>query len=108
MAGTCKKCGCMTTDTRGRSPLGLCFNCQHGLTRDLATISVYPETVSDLSADTIDHLAFSIVHGTFDEGSPGGCSCEFCAKLSNRIDELYKEEAAKFYAEHYPPPGGFL
>lgn len=37
MAGTCKKCGGPTTDTRERSEKGLCFNCEHGLTRDPLT-----------------------------------------------------------------------
>ncbi len=34
MAGTCKKCGGMTTDTRAASKTGECFNCEHGLERD--------------------------------------------------------------------------
>ena len=63
--------------------------------------------MTDTDTD-IDHLAFSIIHGTFDKESPGGCNCELCARLLAKIDELCKEEAAKFYAEHYPPPGGFL
>lgn len=29
MAGTCKRCKGQTTDTRGASPEGLCFGCQH-------------------------------------------------------------------------------
>jgi hypothetical protein len=54
-------------------------------------------------ADTdIEHLAFSILHGTFNIDSPGGCSCELCTTIRNRINELRKDEAAKFYAEHYP------
>ena len=56
----------------------------------------------------LEHLAFSILHGTFNPESPGGCSCELCKQLRDKIDELCKEEAAKFYDEHYPPPGGFL
>lgn len=56
----------------------------------------------------IEHLAFSIIHGTFDPNSPGGCSCELCSKISKRIEELCKEEADRFYSEHYPPPGGLL
>lgn len=56
----------------------------------------------------LEHLAFSILHGTFDANSPGGCSCPDCTKLRNKIDELCKEEATRFYNEHYPPPGGLL
>lgn len=35
MAGTCKQCGEQTTDTRSKSPSGKCFNCEHGLPKDL-------------------------------------------------------------------------
>ena len=56
----------------------------------------------------LEHLAFSILHGTFDPNSPGGCSCEKCEVIRKQIDILCKEEAAKFYNEHYPPPGGVL
>lgn len=56
----------------------------------------------------LSHLAFSIVHGTFDPESPGGCSCSSCQWLINKINEIKREEAAAFYDEHYPPPGGFL
>lgn len=56
----------------------------------------------------IEHLAFSILHGTFDVDSPGGCSCELCTAIRNKIDELCKDAAAEFYDEHYPPPGGLL
>jgi hypothetical protein len=56
----------------------------------------------------IEHLAFSILHGTFNADSPGGCSCKLCAAIRNKIDELCREEAARFYEEHYPPPGGLL
>jgi hypothetical protein len=56
----------------------------------------------------LEHLAFSILHGTFNWEFSGGCSCESCTALLNKIEELCKEEAARFYAEHYPPPGGFL
>jgi hypothetical protein len=56
----------------------------------------------------LEHLAFSILHGTFNSESPGGCSCESCKILLAKIDELAAEEATKFYNEHYPPPGGFL
>jgi hypothetical protein len=58
--------------------------------------------------DDLQHLAFSILHGTFNRESPGGCGCDLCRRLLQRIDELEKDEAAKFYNEHYPPPGGFL
>ena len=51
----------------------------------------------------IDHLAFSILHGTFDDNSPGGCSCDKCAELMATIKRLQNEEATKFYNEHYPP-----
>ena len=56
----------------------------------------------------IDHLAFSILHGTFNPDSPGGCSCDTCQAIRKRIEELREAEAAKFYNEHYPPPGGLL
>jgi hypothetical protein len=59
----------------------------------------------------IQHLAFSIAHGTFRDdsiGGTGGCSCELCQRLLTLIDELRKNEAADFYNQHYPPPGGFL
>jgi hypothetical protein len=55
----------------------------------------------------IEHLAFSILHGTFDINGLGGCSCEICCKIRIKITEIAKEEATKFYNEHYPPPGGF-
>lgn len=34
MAGTCKQCGGQTTNTRAKSALGKCFNCEHGLVRE--------------------------------------------------------------------------
>jgi hypothetical protein len=55
----------------------------------------------------VAHLAFSILHGTFNMNGTGGCSCENCCKIRIKIAEICKEEAAKFYNEHYPPPGGF-
>lgn len=61
-----------------------------------------------MSPKDLEHLAFSITHGTFDRESPGGCSCNLCQQLLKKIDELQKEEATKFYNEHYPPPGGLL
>lgn len=61
-----------------------------------------------MTADDIKHLAFSILHGTFNMDSPGGCSCELCRQLLDQIKEQCGDEAAKFYNEHYPPPGGFL
>jgi hypothetical protein len=63
-----------------------------------------------MSTPSIDltHLAFSILHGTFNADSPGGCSCDLCSELRKTIDDLCKEEAAKFYEEHYPPQGGLL
>lgn len=54
----------------------------------------------------IKHLAFSIIHGAFDQNSPGGCSCELCQKLLKTIEEMRKNEAADYYNEHYPPVGG--
>lgn len=60
------------------------------------------------SRTDLKHLAFSVLHGTFNQERPGGCSCELCKRLLDQIDELCKEEAANFYNEHYPPPGGFL
>jgi len=107
MAGTCKKCGCMTTDTRERSPLGMCFNCEHGLTREAATPNGV-STAHNLDDGDLKHLAFSIAHGTFNPESPGGCSCDTCSTLREMIQELQNNEAADFYNEHYPPPGGFL
>jgi hypothetical protein len=58
--------------------------------------------------EDINHLAFSIAHGTFNPDSLGGCSCELCTQLLAKIEELQKQEATDFYNEHYPPPGGFL
>lgn len=54
----------------------------------------------------IEHVAFSILHGTFNSESPGGCSCELCTRIQEAIDRQCKEEAAKFYEEHYLPTGG--
>jgi hypothetical protein len=56
----------------------------------------------------VDHLAFSILHGTFDRDSPGGCSCEDCQHILKRTELMRREEAAAFYDEHYPPVGGLL
>jgi len=56
----------------------------------------------------IEHLAFSILHGTFNNDSMGGCSCDLCTQIRDKIEELCKEEATKFYNEHYPPQGGLL
>ena len=61
-----------------------------------------------IATDDLEHLAFSILHGTFGRESPGWCSCTVCAALSVKIDDLCKEEADKFYNEHYPPPGGLM
>ena len=61
-----------------------------------------------MKEEDLEHLAFSIAHGTFDSGTSGGCSCTLCRDLVRRVDELQKNEAAEFYNEHYPPPGGFL
>ncbi len=55
----------------------------------------------------LEHLAFSIAHGTFNENNMGGCSCKLCLELRTKIYDLKQEEAAKFYNEHYPPAGGF-
>lgn len=46
--------------------------------------------------ELLNHLAFSIAHGTFDDSNPGGCSCEDCVYLVLKIDELRREEAAEF------------
>jgi hypothetical protein len=61
-----------------------------------------------MTKEDIEHLAFSIAHGTFRHDEAGGCSCDLCSAIRTRISELDKEEAAAFYDEHYPPPGGFL
>lgn len=61
-----------------------------------------------MTNEDINHLAFSILHGTFDRDATGGCSCADCAALLVKIDDLAREEGAKFYAEHYPPAGGLL
>ncbi len=61
-----------------------------------------------MTTQELDHLAFSILHGTFDREPIGGCGCMTCTILLNRIREIAHEEAAEFYNEHYPPPGGFL
>ncbi len=58
-----------------------------------------------VSRDIIDHLAFSIVHGTFIEPQLGGCGCELCQGLLVAIKKLKDEEAAAFYNGRYPPPG---
>jgi len=60
-----------------------------------------------MTKEEIEHLSFSILHGTFDPEIPGGCSCDFCTTIRLQIVKLKNEEAAKFYNEHYPPPGGF-
>jgi hypothetical protein len=60
-----------------------------------------------MTTEEIDHLAFSIMHGSFVQGQ-GGCSCTECTAIRESIDRQCKEEAAKFYNEHYPPPGGLL
>lgn len=54
----------------------------------------------------VDHLAFAILHGTFNLDTPGGCSCEDCQRILKRIELMMNEEAARFYNEHYPPVGG--
>jgi hypothetical protein len=56
----------------------------------------------------VDHLAYSILHGTFERESPGGCSCRDCTHIWERIELLKSAEAAAFYEEHYPPSGGLL
>lgn len=61
-----------------------------------------------LSNTELEHLAFSILHGTFNPDSPGGCGCDTCTAIRSKMDELCKEEAARFYDKHYPPPGGLL
>lgn len=58
--------------------------------------------------DELKHLALSILHGTFNDNDTGGCSCSICSQIINLMLDLQKEEAAKFYDEHYPPVGGFL
>lgn len=60
-----------------------------------------------MNTQDLKHLAYSIAHGTFDEGC-GGCACELCQQLRDKIKELQQKEATEFYEEHYPPPGGFL
>ncbi len=45
----------------------------------------------------IEHLAFSILHGTFDNNLIGGCSCELCRKIVVEMTKRCYEEAAKFY-----------
>jgi len=62
-----------------------------------------------MTSKDIDHLAFSISHGTFDSNpSTGGCSCELCTELRKKIEALRSKEATDYYNEHYPPTGGFL
>jgi hypothetical protein len=61
-----------------------------------------------MNDNDIEHLAFSILHGTFDRDSPGGCSCELCHKIRAEMENTMKNEVAEFYAEHYPPPGGLF
>jgi hypothetical protein len=61
-----------------------------------------------MKSEEIRHLAFSILHGTFDLASSGGCSCPDCSILLDTIHDLCREEAASFYDEHYPPPGGLI
>lgn len=39
-----------------------------------------PDNIASSGLD-LEHLAFSILHGTFNQDVTGGCSCDLCTRL---------------------------
>lgn len=54
----------------------------------------------------VEHLAFSIAHGSFAENASGGCSCTLCAQIRTAITTLKMHEAKEYYENRYPVGDG--
>jgi len=57
--------------------------------------------LSNFEPGDLNHLAFSILHGSFNDLHTGGCSCMDCIQIRKRIEELKKEEVSQYLEDHY-------
>lgn len=55
---------------------------------------------SDSTFD-LEHIAFSFVHSGFEPDAQGGCSCENCTWLRERVQQIRTQEGEEFYQERY-------
>ena len=50
--------------------------------------------------DLLEHIAFSFIHGDFDPASEtGGCSCNTCQILREKIRTIHEKELQKYLAD---------
>ena len=50
----------------------------------------------------LEHIAYSFVHGGFEPLGHGGCSCDICCFLREKVAIIRFNEAKEYYNARYP------